>query len=43
MEVSRMTKYFRNIDPNKDGDDIKENDDNKEILVNMSIKLLVSV
>lgn len=23
-----------NIDPNKDGDDIKENDDNKEILVN---------
>ena len=32
-----------NINPNKDGDDIKENDDNKEILVNMTNKFLFSV
>ena len=41
--IDAKDKININIDPNKDGDDIKENDDNKEILVNSAKKFLVSV
>ena len=34
--IDPKDKISINIDPNKSVDDIKENDDNKEILVNMT-------